>query len=178
MPVEKYIIQTKNWVQTVIIGLNFCPFASREFDKGSIRYSILKGPIEHCLESLILECDLLEADKTVETTLLILPEGFEKFDFFLYLLDLASDLLADQGYEGIYQLASFHPDYCFAGVPAEDPANYTNRSPYPMLHLLREESLDKALEHHPDPEGIPLRNIELARKMGEEKLKNLRAACF
>ncbi|KAA3621580.1 MAG: DUF1415 domain-containing protein [Bacteroidetes bacterium] len=175
---NQFINPTRNWVRSVIIGLNFCPFAKREFDRETIRYAVLKGKVEDCLESLILECDLLNGDETVETTLVILPEGFESFDDFLDFLDLSNDLLHQQGYEGVFQLASFHPDYCFQGVPKDDPANFTNRSPFPMLHIIREASLEKAIAFHPDPEGIPERNIELARQMGEEKLKKLLAACF
>jgi hypothetical protein len=175
---ERYIEPTKKWVQQVIIGLNFCPFAKREFDRGSIRFCVLEGSAEQCLESLVLECDLLSAEKEVETTLVILPEGLEDFDDFLDFLELANDLLKSQGYEGIFQLASFHPDYCFSDVPNDDPANYTNRSPFPMLHILREESLDRATALHFDPESIPIRNIELARQMGIEKLQRLLHACF
>lgn len=178
MEAANYIQHTKNWVQSVIIGLNFCPFAKREVDRGSVRYSILTGKLEQVLENLILECDLLDADRTIETTLLIFPQNFEQFNDFLDMLDLANALMHDQGYEGVYQLASFHPDYCFDGVPANDPANYTNRSPYPMIHLIREASLEKAVKFHPDPEGIPERNIQLAREMGEEQLKKLLSACF
>jgi hypothetical protein len=175
---QNYIIHTERWVKNVIVGLNFCPFAKREVDRGSVRYSILKGPMEKCLEYLILECDLLMADKETETTLLILPEGFDSFEYYLDLLDFSNALLQDQGYEGVFQLASFHPEYQFGGVPVDDPANYTNRSPYPMLHIIREASLEKAIKYHPDPEGIPDRNIELARKMGTEKFKKLLTNCF
>ena len=175
---EKYIEPTKAWVREVIIGLNFCPFAKREFDRGSIRFCVVAGTFQQCLEALILECDFLEAEKDVETTLVILPEGFENFDDFLDFLALANALLESQGYEGIFQLASFHPQYCFSDVPDDDPANFTNRSPFPMLHILREKSLDQAIALHPDPEGIPARNIKLARQMGIGKLQQLFQACF
>ncbi len=175
---ENYIEPTKAWVQNVIIGLNFCPFAKREFDRGRIRYCVAEGTLEQCLEVLVLECDFLDAENDVETTLVILPEGFKKFDDFLDFLELANALLQNQGYEGVFQLASFHPQYCFSEVPIDDPANFTNRSPFPMLHILREKSLDKAIAFHPDPEGIPERNIKLAREMGFDKLQQLFRACF
>lgn len=172
------INHTINWLIKVVVGLNFCPFAKREVDKGSIRYSVEDGNMKKCLQTLIKECDILNSDTEVETTLLIFPEGFESFDTFLDLVDLSNDLLAEQGYEGTYQLANFHPDYCFAGVPENDSANYTNRSPYPMLHLIREKSLEKAIQSHPNPTKIPDTNIQLAREMGEEQLKQLLASCF
>ena len=85
-------------------------------------------------------------------------------------LAVAEALLVEQGYEGTYQLASFHPDYCFDGAEQDDPANFTNRSPWPMLHLLREAGLEHALAHYPDPEAIPERNIERMGQLGSERL--------
>ena len=175
---QKYITQTQCWLKKVVIGLNFCPFAKREVDSGSVRYSIIEGTLSECLENLMQEVDILDAQTATETSLLIYPENFEKFDDFLDLIAYANDLLIEQGYEGVYQLANFHPNYCFNGVAQDDPANYTNRSPYPMLHLIREESLEKAVASHPNPESIPTINVALARKMGEEQLKKLLASCF
>jgi hypothetical protein len=87
-------------------------------------------------------------------------------------------LLEAQDYNGVYQLASFHPNYCFDGSLKNDAANYTNRSPYPMLHLLRESSLEQALAHYPNPEMIPENNIKLTRELGLEKMKSTLAACY
>ncbi|MDH5711889.1 MAG: DUF1415 domain-containing protein, partial [Gammaproteobacteria bacterium] len=112
-----------------------------------------------------------------ETTLLVFAEGFKDFGDYLDLVELAQDLLADQGYEGIYQIASFHPDYCFADAELDDAANYTNRSPYPMLHLIREASMEKALAHYPEPEKIPERNVEYARELGLEEMQRQLEAC-
>ena len=86
-------------------------------------------------------------------------------------MDIADQLLTQHGYDGTYQLASFHPEYCFAGSDDNDAANYTNRSPFPMLHLLREDSLEMALENYPDPEQIPNRNVEKARTLGLDIMK-------
>jgi hypothetical protein len=110
----------------------------------------------------------------IETSFLIFPRAFSKFDDYLYLLSLAESFLKKKGYEGVYQVASFHPLYLFAGSDENDPANYTNRSIYPMLHLLREESIDKALENYNDPENIPERNINFAREKGLVYMKMLR----
>jgi len=87
-------------------------------------------------------------------------------------------LLKEQGYEGIYQLASFHPEYRFEGVELNDPANYTNRSPYPMIHILREASVEQALEKYPNPEKIPERNIQLIQGLGFGVMKELLAECY
>ncbi|MFA6164637.1 MAG: DUF1415 domain-containing protein, partial [Methylobacter sp.] len=133
---------TQAWLKSIIIEYNICPFAKRELEKGSIRFSVNQDTeIEDCLLHLMVECDRLDTDQSIETTLLIYANTFTAFDDYLDFLEMAETLLIDQGYEGIYQLASFHPEYCFEGAEQDDPANYTNRSPYPMLHLLRESGI-------------------------------------
>lgn len=175
---QQFIEQTRTWVENFIVGYNICPFARRELERGSIRYSvILSTHLAECLESLVVECERLDKDRKIETTLVIFPYGFKIFDDYLELLEIAEKLLVEQGYEGIYQLASFHPDYCFADTSPSDPTNYTNRSPYPMLHLIREESIDRALRSYSKPEEIPLRNMELARRLGEAELKQILDSC-
>ncbi len=144
-----------------------------------IRYVVLpEATLESSLEAVIEELRYLDRTAGIETTLLIFPNHFADFEDFLDLLALAEDLSAEQGYEGIYQIASFHPEYCFAGAGDKDPANYTNRSPYPMLHLLREESITKAVDHYIDPEGIPERNIAFAQEKGLKYMQLLLAACL
>jgi hypothetical protein len=176
---QQLITTTQNWLKTIIIAYNICPFAKRELDRGSIRFSSNHdAEIESCLLDLMLECDLLDTDSSVETTLLIYDSAFTKFDDYLDFLELAETLLIEQGYEGIYQLASFHPDYCFVGAEPDDPANYTNRSPYPMLHILREASIEQAVATYPHPENIPQRNIELTRELGLVKMQALLSACY
>jgi len=176
---QQLIATTQNWLRTIIIAYSICPFAKRELERGSIRFSINHDTeIESCLLNLMLECDRLDTDSSVETTLLIYDNAFTAFDDYLDFLELAETLLIAQGYEGIYQLASFHPDYCFEGAEPDDPANYTNRSPYPMLHLLRETSIELAVATYPHPENIPQRNIELTRELGHAKMQALLAACY
>jgi hypothetical protein len=137
---EKVITQTRLWLEKIVIGCNFCPFAAKPFFQDKIRYRVVpSAQKKDILETLVRECSWLEENAETETSLLILPEGYEKFNAYLDLLDLAEQLLEKEGYEGIFQLASFHPDYRFAGTKADDAANYTNRSPYPILHLLKEE---------------------------------------
>ncbi|MEY3807091.1 MAG: hypothetical protein RI893_67 [Pseudomonadota bacterium] len=167
------------WLKSVIIEYNICPFAKRELEKNRVYFSISHDTkTEQCLLNLMLECDRLDTDPGIETTLLIYAEAFATFDDYLDFVEIAENLLIDQGYEGIYQLASFHPDYCFQGSNQDDAANYTNRSPYPMLHLLRESSIEQAVASHPDPENIPQHNIELTRKLGLAKMQTLLAACY
>ncbi|MGC3875248.1 DUF1415 domain-containing protein [Halomonas sp. GXIMD04776] len=163
--------RTRDWVERFVVTHDICPFARREMERGSIRYATTDAEsFEPALLTLIDECRRLDDDPGIETTLLVLPQGVENFDDYLDLLGLAETLLGDQGYEGVYQLASFHPDYCFDGVEEDDPANYTNRSPYPMLHLLREASIERALSGFAHPERIPERNMALLREMGSERL--------
>ena len=176
---QKLITTTQAWLETIIIDYSICPFAKYELERGSIRFSVDHDTeIEHCLVNLMLECDRLNCDSSIETTLLIYGRAFTAFDDYLDFLELAEALLIDEDYEGVYQLASFHPDYCFEGAKQDDPANYTNRSPYPMLHLLRETSIDRAVDTYPNTENIPQRNIELTRELGLAKMQALLAACY
>lgn len=139
--------QTQQWIETIVVGLNFCPFAKRELRKDTVRFVVNdNAELQETLQQLISECAFLDSNPETETTLIILPSGFDDFMDYLDLTELAENLLAEQDYEGVYQVASFHPDYCFADADSEDAANYTNRSPYPMLHLLREASLDTAID--------------------------------
>lgn len=164
---EAAITRTRQWVESVVIGLNFCPFARRELQRGSVRFSTNTAhDTAEVLSQLMTECQNLDTDASIETTLLILTGGFSDFTDYLDLIELAEALLVKQAYEGVYQIASFHPDYCFADSDAADAANYTNRSPYPMLHLLREDSLEIAISKHPNPDAIPETNIAKARALG------------
>lgn len=162
------------WLTSFIIQYNICPFAKKVYENNSIHFEIIETKnTADCLEAVFLECQRLDTDVKIETTLIIYPDHFYLFDAYLDFLAMAESLLIEQGYEGIYQLASFHPDYCFDGESPSDPANFTNRSPYPMIHLIRESSLANALKTFPHPELIPQRNIELTRKMGLKKIQDI-----
>jgi hypothetical protein len=164
----------KSWIEKVIIGLNFCPFAKKEIERNTVRFAIFPTTeINDALGHLLEELALLDQQMDIQTTLLVFPLGFVTFESYLDLLELASSLISQGGYGGIYQLASFHPEYCFDGEEQNDPANYTNRSPYPILHILRESSIDKVLKHHPQPESIPEKNIAKARELGSIFLQAL-----
>lgn len=180
MPSGAEIIKhCQQWVLELIVGLNFCPFAKSVVVNDSVRYQLVNDrDIATCLMALSDEMNRLMADETIETTLMIFPVGFESFESYLDLLDIANELLIDEGHEGTFQLASFHPDYCFDGQPYDDAANYTNRSPYPILHIIREASLEKALVGVSNPEDIPNRNIELAREKGLAKMQALLESCL
>ncbi len=168
---------TRAWVEDFVVARDVCPFAGRELSRDTIRLrEVDASDWESALLTLVDECRHLDATPDVETTLLVLVPGVEDFDDYLDLLAVAEALLAQQGYEGIYQLASFHPDYCFENAEPEDAANFTNRSPWPMLHLLREERLEQALAHYLDPEAIPERNIVEMRRLGGRSLSEALAA--
>ena len=175
---DTVIQETKNWLSDFIIAYNICPFAKHEFINDRIAYRvILDKTIEEQLYQLISSCHELDNHPDIETSLLIFPDSFKSFEDYLDFLELSNQLLQKQSFEGIYQLASFHPNYCFEGVDKDDASNYTNRSPYPMLHLIRESSLEKALLKYPDPENIPLRNIKKTREMGTNKLQGILRNC-
>ncbi len=161
------LIQTRHWVEKVVVGFNFCPFAYRELERGSIRFVLSEAlSIEDALQDLLQEIEYLDDNPDTETTLLVFALNFSDFEDYLDLADLADALVFEQGYEGTYQVATFHPQYRFADTTEDDAANYTNRSPFPMLHLLREETVERAIAQLADPEAIPRRNVEFAREKG------------
>jgi hypothetical protein len=174
-----YIASTQAWLKTVVIGLNVCPFARREVERGSVKFELeTSTDVATCLENLILQCECLDQDDNIETTLLVYANAFSEFDDYLDFVAIAQDLLEAEHYEGVYQLATFHPHYCFQGATEDDAANFTNRSPFPMLHLLRESSLTEALAHYPNPDTIPVNNITLMRQIGLGTLQATLATCY
>ncbi|MDY6798783.1 MAG: DUF1415 domain-containing protein [Pseudomonadota bacterium] len=168
------ISDTRRWVERVVVGLSLCPFARKELEADRVRFVETDADSEEALlQALHAELQHLEDSPETETTLLILPAALRDFDDYLNFLAMAEDLLDYLGLEGVYQIASFHPRYRFEGTGPEDTENYTNRSPWPMLHLLREDSLAQAIDRHPDVEGIPGRNIELMNRMSVARLREL-----
>ena len=173
------INQTKKWLSSVVIAHNLCPFAKREYDNKAIHYAVIETvDSEGQLKQVMQQCAELDEQGTRETSLLIFPYALSDFEDYLNLLDFATVLLKDLGYEGVYQLASFHPHYQFDGTAADAPSNYTNRSPYPMLHILREASVEIALENYPNPETIPERNIQVTQALGLKVMQDLLARCY
>jgi hypothetical protein len=176
---QQIIEQTKKWITDVVIACNLCPFAAKVMKAQTVHYQLENSSeLKLCLDSFSLEIERLDNDVTIETSFLIFPHSFQQFDEYLELVSLAEKLLKRKGYEGIYQVASFHPLYRFADSSEDDAANYTNRSVYPMLHLLREESIDLALKNYVSPENIPERNIKFTREKGLAYMKMLRDACL
>ncbi len=162
---------TRQWLEKAVIGLNLCPFAKAPHVKNLVRISVSQARhLDGFLEDLDRELQLLgdtPADE-LETTLLVHPTLFPDFDTFNQMLDIADAAVVDNGLEGIVQIAPFHPDFQFEGTDSDDIGNYTNRSPYPTLHLIREDSIAKAAQAFPDASVIFERNIALLEKMGHE----------
>jgi len=169
----------RRWVETVVVDLNLCPFAGRELHQQRIRFAVTPATAgEELLASLQTELEWLEAHPDIETTLLIHPRVLQDFEDYNQFLETVDALLGAMGLDGIFQVASFHPHYQFAETGNDDVENYTNRSPYPMLHLLRERSLERSIASYPDTAQIPLRNIALMKRIGIARLKQLLQDCF
>jgi len=177
---EGSVVQaTRKWVEDVVVGYNLCPFAKRELVRDRVRFVVSEADNEDSLLQ-VLQTELLRLDDEpeTETTLLIHPHVMQDFADYNEFLDAADGLLTYLDMEGVYQIASFHPDYQFADTESDAAENYTNRSPFPMLHLLREASLEAAIDSHPDVDGIPPRNIELMNKLGAEKMRTVLTGCL
>ena len=166
-PDNKVIQQTKHWVEDVVIGLNLCPFAAQPFTDNRIEHIISDNKeIEQDLQELAICFSILDNRVSIETILLIFPKAYKDFDDYLEVLYLANLLLEDLKLTGIYQLASFHPDYHFEGSAVDDASNFTNRSPFPMLHILRERSVERAIKSYNHIETVPKNNIKNLREIG------------
>lgn len=173
---EAVIAATRHWLEAAVIGLNLCPFAKAVHVKRQIRYVVSHAETEEALvEDLLHELQLLAASDAgdVETTLLIHPRVLSDFLDYNDFLEIADAAVEELALDGILQVASFHPDYQFADSEPGDMGNFSNRSPYPTLHLLREDSVDKAVAAFPDAERIFETNIETLRKLGPEGWKAL-----
>jgi uncharacterized protein len=170
------LTQTKKWIETFVLGLNLCPFARHPFKNGKIRYTIFNGEDgEQLAETLVRELAYISQTppSVSETTLIIIPDILKDFHEYLDFLDLAEDIVAEFELEGVIQVASFHPDYQFEDTLVTDAENYTNRSPYPMVHLLREDSVTRAIEAFPEVGDIPAQNIETMNTLGIDKIKQM-----
>ncbi|MES2769309.1 MAG: DUF1415 domain-containing protein [Bdellovibrionota bacterium] len=166
---EIVISKTKEWLEKAVIGLNLCPFARNVYVKNQIRFVVSAASNEDdLLRELIIEMKHLnQTDVSItDTTLLIHPEVLQNFLDYNQFLDVVESALVALDLEGTLQVASFHPQYQFAGTSADDISNFTNRSPYPILHLLREESISKAVDSYPDAESVPDKNIDTMNKLG------------
>ena len=179
---DAYVIAlTRAWVDRVVIGLNLCPFAKAPQVKGQVRYAVSRATtVEGLLADLFAELQRL-ADtpgEATETTLLIHPDVLGDFADYNDFLDLADAAVEELNLEGLLQVASFHPDYQFADTAPEDMGNASNRAPYPTLHLLREESIDRAVAAFAQAEQIFETNIATLESLGPSAWEQLRAQCL
>ncbi|EDP60167.1 DUF1415 domain-containing protein [Vibrio sp. AND4] len=168
--------QVNQWLNDVVIGLNLCPFAAKPQRNKQIKIVVSAASQEEALlEDILLQ--LIELNNTepeeLETTLVVVPNMLQDFWDYNFFIDWVEGLIKQQDWEGIFQVATFHPDYCFGGADPEDHENLTNRSPYPVFHLIREESMEKVLKHYPNPESIPDTNIARVSALSEEERKKL-----
>ncbi|WP_154203637.1 DUF1415 domain-containing protein [Vibrio harveyi] len=168
--------QVNQWLNDVVIGLNLCPFAAKPQRNKQIKIFVSEASQEEALlEDILLQ--LIELSNTepekLETTLVVVPNMLQDFWDYNFFIDWVEGLIKQQDWEGIFQVATFHPDYCFGGAEPEDDENLTNRSPYPVFHLIREESMEKVLKHYPDPESIPDTNIARVSALSEEERQKL-----
>jgi hypothetical protein len=176
VPAREIIDATKAWLEKAVIGLNLCPFAKAVHVKDQIRYAVtMAGTTEELQEELTKELQLLDAadPENIDTTLLIHPKVLTDFLDYNDFLDSADETVAQLGLEGIIQVASFHPDYRFADTAPDDIENYTNRSPFPILHLLRETSVERAVAAFPEAEEIFEKNIRTMHRLGHEGWRKL-----
>ena len=170
------IAATRNWLEKAVIGLNLCPFAKAVYVKDQVRFVLSDATTPEALVEQLAEELLLLRDtpaEQIDTTLIIHPEVLTDFLDYNDFLDNADAAVEALDLGGILQVASFHPDYQFDGTHPDDPSNYTNRAPYPTLHLLREDSVERAVAAFPDPDVIVERNIATLDKLGAEGFKRL-----
>lgn len=166
----------EQWLDDVVIGLNLCPFAAKPRRNNQIRFVTSEAVTsEALLNDLYDELKLLENKpaEDIETTLLIMPKVLTSFDDYNQFLDIVDELLISFQWEGVFQVASFHPDYCFADTESDSVENLTNRSPYPILHLIREASMELALKNLTAPDEVFKRNIKAMSNLSAKEIKRL-----
>jgi len=177
---ETAIARTRCWIEKAVIEFNLCPFARKPYEGEMVRYVVSDATdTEQLLEDLQLELEHLRATdpEMLETTVLIHPWVLQDFIAYNDFLDVVDALLA-RGYEDEFQVASLHPEYQFAGTRPDDAENYTNRSPYPILHLLRVDGVARAVSGYANPDRIPERNIERMNQLGAKHMRELLEACM
>ena len=173
---EAVLAATRHWLEKAVIGLNLCPFAKAVYVKNQVRLVVSQARhADDLLEELDRELDLLVATpaEQIDTTLLIHPTLFDDFLDFNDFLEVAEGVLDEHGLDGVIQLASFHPQFQFDGSEPDDIGNYSNRAPFAMLHLLREESVERAVAAYPEADTIFEKNVETLERLGHEGWKAL-----
>lgn len=170
------IVATRRWLEDVVIGLNLCPFAHKPNRQGLIDLVVSEAEREE--EVLLdLQSQMQRLDQTppnqLETVVLVVSNCLQDFGDYNQFLDWVDSLIEQFDWQGIYQVASFHPDYQFGGTQPEDRENLTNRAPYPLLHIIREDSMEKALAFYPDSDKIPETNIARVSSLTESEIAKL-----
>ncbi|WP_300176338.1 DUF1415 domain-containing protein [uncultured Aliivibrio sp.] len=176
MNIQKIEQEVQQWLEDVVIGLNLCPFAAKPNRNKQIKVFVSEATTEEVLLEDVLQELMNLNSKTaeeLETTLVAIPNMLQDFMDYNFFLDWIDALIKQQEWEGTFQIATFHPNYCFGGAEPEDDENLTNRSPYPVLHLIREESMAKILKHYPNPEAIPDINIARVEALTPEERRKL-----
>lgn len=162
------------WLQEVVIGLNLCPFARKPFMANKVRIEVVaEARAEALIQQLQAELRFLDEHPELDTSILVLTQALDDFLAYNDFVHEVEDWLWREGYEGIYQVASFHPDYYFADTEPSDVSNFTNRAPFPLLHILREQQLEELLARYPDADTIPEQNILRLRQLSAEQLRQL-----
>lgn len=172
-PSEQAQQLTQDWVEAMVVGLNLCPFAAPEVKNNLIRYAASDAEsVESAVKDFLFELDKIQnsEEEELSTTLLAFTQVAKGFEDFLDLLDICQQYLEQSGLDGVFQLASFHPQYCFSGVEETDITNWTNRAPFPTIHLIREGQMSRVLTHYKNPDEIPERNMALMEQLGKEGL--------
>ncbi|WP_105901489.1 DUF1415 domain-containing protein [Vibrio gangliei] len=176
LPIQEIESQVEQWLLDVVIGLNLCPFAAKPQRNKQIKIFVSQASVEEALLEDVFQqfTTLVETPASeLETTLVVIPNMLHDFDDYNFFLDWIDALIKQEQWEGIFQVATFHPNYCFAGAQPEDAENLTNRAPYPVLHLIREESMERAIKHYQNPEMIPDTNIARVESLTAEEKQQL-----
>ena len=173
---EQAIARVRAWIERFVVDLNLCPFARPVVSSDALRIVACESSSPEGIATLLVtELDLLSqsSESDIATSVLVFPEGLEQFEDYLGFLDDAQTVLEQMGLDGEIQLASFHPDYRFEGEPIDAVGHFTNRAPYPLIHLLRETMVTTALGIYPNPERIPERNIQTLERLGLAGIERL-----
>ena len=171
--------KTRAWLADVVVGLNLCPFARPVVGSDALRIEVSQASDQEGIaRALVNEIAVIQnaSEADVATTLVVFPNALAEFETYLEFLDNAELLLQEMNLRGVLQLASFHPDYQFAGEPIDATSHFTNRAPFPIIHILREAMVTRALEGFPNPEEIPKRNILTLEGLGHERIQAMLTA--
>ncbi len=172
-PADQTIVDSvKGWFEKAVLGLNLCPFAHKPYKEGKVQFVLSHATDDRtCLTDLYLQFQRLDEQPDIETLVIICASHLQLFTDYNQFLSLVDRLIEQEGWQGTYQVASFHPDYRFAETLADDLDNWTNRSPFPLLHLIREASIAEAVKAHKDIDAIPQQNIQQLRSLSETQRK-------